>query len=165
TVREDGGHLGVASMTAAMLDEGAGGRTALELADEFEMLGARFGVGAGTHVSSMSLRAPAQQLPAALALAATVMLRPDFPEQELERLRAERLTALVRRYDEPNAIAGVIFDETLFGREHPYGRSGAGSEASLRALTTADLRAFHERYYRPNNVTAVVVGDIDRVAA
>lgn len=165
TVHDNPASLGVASMTAAMLDEGAGGRTALELADAFEMLGARFNVGAGTHIASISLRAPAQQLAAAMELAATVMLRPDFPEQELDRLRDERLTSLVRRYDEPSAIAGAIFDETLFGEEHPYGRSSIGTEASLRALTTADLRAFYEQYYRPNNVTAIVVGDIDREAA
>ena len=153
---------GVASMTAAMLDEGAAGRSALEIADAFEMLGARFGVGAGTHTSSMSLRAPSQRLADALSLAADVLLRPDFPDAELDRLRAERLTSLVRRYDEPGAIAGALFSQTLYGPEHPYGREDAGTVASLRAMTTADLRAFHERYYRPNNVTAIVVGDIDR---
>jgi predicted Zn-dependent peptidase len=90
------------------------------------------------------------------------MLRPDFPDAELDRLRAERLTSLVRRYDEPGAIAGALFSQTLYGSTHPYGREDAGTVASLRALTTADLRAFHEQFYRPNNVTAIVVGDIDR---
>jgi len=165
STRDDPALPGVASMTAAMLDEGAAGRSALEIADEFEMLGARFGVGAGTHTASMSLRAPTQQLPAALALAADVLLRPDFPEQELERLRKERLTSLIRRYDEPNAIASVLFSETLFGRDHPYGRPGIGTDASLRAMSVADLRAFHAQWYRPNNATAIVVGDIDRAGA
>jgi predicted Zn-dependent peptidase len=165
TARDDAAAPGVASMTAAMLDEGAGGRTALEIADAFEMLGARFGVGAGTHTSSMALRAPSQRIAEALALAADVVLRPDFPDAELDRLRAERLTSLVRRYDEPNAIAGAIFSQTLYGAAHPYGREDAGTAASLRALRTADLRAFHEQYYTPGNVTAILVGDIDRAAA
>jgi predicted Zn-dependent peptidase len=93
------------------------------------------------------------------------MLRPDFPDAELERLRAERLTSLVRRYDEPNAIAGAIFDQTLYGAAHPYGREAGGTVASLRAMSTADLRSFHERFYRPNNVTVILVGDIDRPTA
>ncbi|HEX2165874.1 MAG TPA: pitrilysin family protein [Longimicrobiales bacterium] len=165
TARDDQGEPGVASMTAAMLDEGAAGRAALEIADAFEMLGARFGIGAGTHTASMSLRAPSQRIDDALEIAADVVLRPDFPDAELDRLRAERLTSLVRRYDEPNAIAGALFGQTLYGTGHPYGREDAGTAASLRAMSTADLRAFHERFYRPNNVTAIIVGDIDRAAA
>jgi len=165
TARDDAASPGVASMTAAMLDEGAAGRSALEIADAFEMLGARFGVGAGTHTSSMSLRAPAQLMDDALAIAADVILRPDFPEAELDRLRAERLTALVRRYDDPGAIAGSLFSQTLYGTNHPYGREDAGTVTSLRSMSTADLQAFHERFYRPNNVTAIIVGDVDRPAA
>lgn len=165
TTRDEEAMPGLASMTAAMLDEGAAGRSALEIADAFEMLGARFGVGAGTHAASLSLRAPAQRLPEALRIAADVVRRPDFPDAELDRLRQERLTALVRRYDEPNAIAAALFDRTLYGTGHPYGREGGGTAASLRAMSTADLRAFHERFYRPNNLTAIVAGDIDRAVA
>lgn len=156
---------GLASLTAAMLDEGAAGMTSLDIADAFEMKGARFGIGAGTHVASVSLRAPAATIGEALQLAATVVTRPDFPQHELDRLRAERLTALVRRHDDPNAIMNVLFDETLFGREHPYGRSGFGGEPSLRALQVAELRAFHERFWRPNSTAAIVVGDIDEGSA
>ena len=165
TARDEPASPGIASMTAAMLDEGAAGRSALEIADAFEVLGARFGVGAGTHSSSMSLRAPSQRLADALGIAADVMLRPDFPDAELDRLREERLTSLLRRYDEPNAIASTLFSQTLYGADHPYGRDDAGTVASLRAMTTQDLRAFHQRFYRPNNVTAIVVGDIDRATA
>lgn len=161
TVRDAADRTGVAGMTAAILDEGAGGRSALEIADAFEMLGARFGIAAGTHSTSLSLRTTTDRLNEALAIAADVLLRPDFPEAELERLRAERLTALVRRHDEPGSIAAVLADATLFGPEHPYGRSAGGDEASLRAMTTADLRTFHERYYVPRTATAIIVGDID----
>jgi zinc protease len=156
---------GRASLTAAMLDEGAAGRTALEIADAFETLGVRFGVGAGAHTASMTLRAPTARLAQALELAADVLLRPDFPDEELERLRLDRLTSLVRRYDEPTAVASALADQTLFGAAHPYGRDGFGTDASLRATTTAHLRAFHERHYRPNNAAVVMVGDIDAAAA
>jgi zinc protease len=165
SVRDDAVHDGVASLTAAMLDEGAAGRTSLEIADAFEMMGARFAVGAGTHTANMTLRVPTPRLQEALALAADVVLRPEFPQHELDRLRTERLTSLVRRHDDPNAIAGALADATLFGAEHPYGRSGIGTDASLRAITAADLRSFHSRYYRPNSSTIIVVGDIDRPTA
>lgn len=156
---------GLASMTAEMLDEGAAGRSSLEIADAFEMLGARFRVGADLHHATLSLRASTPQLPAALALAADVLLRPDFPQQELERVRLDRLTSLVRRHDQPDAVAAVLVDRTLFGDAHPYGRGGFGTEASLRGMTTAELRTFHQRLYRPNNTTAIIVGDMDAAGA
>ena len=161
----DNTQLGIASLTAAMLDEGAAGRNALQIADEFEVLGARFSIGAGVHTTSLSVRASAPRIEAALKLASDVLLRPDFPAAELERLRAERLTGLVRRYDDPNSIASVLADETLFGKQHPYGRSSIGSEATLRALTVDHLRQFYRTYFAPSRTTAIVVGDIDAAGA
>jgi predicted Zn-dependent peptidase len=162
-VRDPDGRYGLASLTAEMLDEGAAGRSALELADAFEMLGARFGTNAGVHMASVSLRVPVARLSEAIDLMGDVVRRPDLPAQELERLRAEWLTTLIRRHDEPGAIAGALFDETLFGEGHAYGRDA--DEASIRAFTVADVRAFHERFYRPDNATMVVVGAIDADAA
>jgi predicted Zn-dependent peptidase len=158
SARDAAGRAGVAAMTANLLDEGAAGMSALELADAFEMLGARFGTGAGVHTASASLRVPVDRLTDAIALMADVVLRPDFPAAELERLRTEQLTGLIRRHDEPNAIAGALFDATLFGDTHPYGRDV--DEASLRALAIADVAAFHESFYRPANATLFVVGAI-----
>ena len=157
----DSARAGLASLTAAMLDEGAAGRNALQIADEFDVLGARFGIGAGLHSTTLTLRAPTERIEPALRLASDVLLRPDFPAAELDRLRAERLTALVRRHDDPGSIASVLSDATLFGPEHPYGRSAIGTAATLRAFTTDDLRAFYREHYTPARTTAVVVGDID----
>jgi zinc protease len=159
------GRDGLASLTAAMIDEGADGMSSLEIADAFEMQGARFGIGAGTHSASMTLRAPTARVQDALQLAARVLLRPEFPQHELDRLRTERLTSLIRRYDDPNSVMSVLFDETLYGRNPAYGRGGFGTPASLRQITVADLRSFHERFWRPNNATAVVVGDVDAATA
>lgn len=160
SVRDQEGRLGVASLTADMLDEGAGGRAALAIADTFEILGARFGVGAGTHHSTVSLRVPVTRLAAALPVMGDVVLRPDFPAAELERLRKERLTGLLRQHDEPNAIAAVLTSSALFGKAHPYGRSSTGDEASLRAVSVADLAAFHRQHWRPDNAALVIVGDV-----
>jgi zinc protease len=165
SVRDPANRDGMASLTAAILDKGAAGMASLEIADAFEFLGARFGMGAGTHSATMTLRAPAQRLPDALRLAADVMLRPDFPAHELDRIRTERLTGLIRRHDDPGSIVGALMDATLYGGDHAYGRSGFGTDAALRAVSVDDLRGFYQRYYRPNNATAVIVGDIDEASA
>lgn len=160
TVAEPAGQPGVASMTAAMLDEGAGGRSALELADEVDLLGAELSTGAGEHTAAISLHVPVARLEPALALMADVALRPDFPNSELERQRVDRLTEILQWRDEPAAIADLEFDRVLYGSTHPYGVPNLGTAASLAAMRVEDLRAFHERHYRPGAATLVIVGDV-----
>ncbi len=154
------GLTGLASMTADMMDEGAAGRDALQLADEIDFLGAQLSVQAAGHHSTVSLHTPRSRLDAALQLMADVALRPDFPAEELERKRLERLNQLLSARDEARTIASVIFDRTLYGTEHPYGKTSMGDEASIRAVQVEDLRRFHSTYFRPNNAFFVVVGDV-----
>ena len=151
---------GLASMTAAMLDEGAGTRRALELADAIAYLGADISVTAEQHRVTAALHTPVARLDSALALLADVTQRPTFASAELERLRSDRLTALVQQHDEARAVAQVLFMHTVYGDAHPYGRRTSGTEASLRALTPDDLRRFHATYFRPTNAALIVVGDV-----
>lgn len=161
SVAEPADRPGVAAMTAAMLDEGAAGRTALDLADEIDVLGADLSAGSGEHTASISLHVPVARLEPALALMADVTLRPDFPAAELDRQRVDRLTEILQWRDEPAAIAEIEFDRTLYGPSHPYGVPNVGTAASLAAMTVEDLQAFHERRYRPGSATLVVVGDVN----
>src|SRR5688500_6808131 len=101
------GKFGLASLTAAMLDEGAGTRDALALADAIDFLGASIGTGAGFDASSVSLYSPVARLNEALALMADVGVRPTFADNELERLRKERLTSLLQIKDNPPAIGAT----------------------------------------------------------
>jgi predicted Zn-dependent peptidase len=151
---------GLASITAAMLDEGAGTRSALELADAIAYLGADISVTAEQHRITAALHTPVARLDSALALLADVTLRPTFASAELERLRTDRLTALVQQHDEARAVAQVLFMHTVYGDAHPYGHRASGTEASLKALTPDDLRRFHAAYFRPTNAALIVVGDV-----
>ncbi len=153
---------GVASMTAAMLDEGAGAYSALELADAIDFLGARITTGSGQHTSVIALHTPVSKLDAALPLMSDIAVRPTFAAEELERLRKERLTSLVQWHDQPGTIASIAFSQTLYGSRHPYGVPSIGNEQSLRKMKAADLKRFHELYYNPNNVTLIVVGDVGK---
>jgi zinc protease len=154
------GKIGLATMTADMLDEGAGSRDALELADAIDFLGADISTGSGRHTTVISLNTPTTRLDDALPLMADVALRPTFPPDELERKRMARLTALMQWHDQPNTIAGVHFIRMLYGEAHPYGRTTSGDEASIKALSTKDMKKFHKAHFRPNNASLIVVGDI-----
>jgi predicted Zn-dependent peptidase len=152
---------GTASVAADMLDEGAGGKDALALADAIEFLGATIRSGAAWDYSTVSLSVPTARLEPALGLMADVALRPDFPGTELERLRKRALTALLQARAVPGQVASYALAQAVFG-SHRYGLPAGGTAASLKALTVADLRAFHSRHYRPGNAALVVVGDVTR---
>jgi zinc protease len=153
---------GLASFTANMLDEGAGGKDALQLADALDLLGADLSTGAGWDAAQLDLYVLKTNFAPALRLMADVVAKPDFPDREATRLREERLTALARGRDEPATIAGNAFQSLVFGAAHPYGRF-ATTEAT-RTLDRAKVSAFHASRYRPENATLILVGDVDPAA-
>jgi zinc protease len=151
---------GLASLTAGMLDEGAGARTALEIADEIDHLGAELGTSADRDAGYVTLNVLTKNLAPALDIFADVALRPRFDEREWKRVKNERLALLLERRDDPAYVARVVYDRVLYGEQHPYGRRVLGTEASVRALTTADLRRFHATHFSPRRAAFVVVGDV-----
>jgi zinc protease len=150
---------GIASFTANMLDEGAAGRSALEIADALDLLGASLTTTSGWDAAQASLYVLRPNFPQALQILADVVVRPDFPEREVSRLREERLTELARAKDNPGTIAGNAFQSLVYGAKHPYGRFA--STESARRYDRAALTRFHRAFYRPQGSTLILVGDVD----
>jgi predicted Zn-dependent peptidase len=112
------GKFGIATLTAAMLQEGAGARSSLELADAIDFLGADLTTTAGIDSSAVRLHVPVARLAEAVQLMADVALRPTFPGDELDRLRQERLTAILQARDNPATIDATAFNRVLYGTTH-----------------------------------------------
>ena len=154
------GKAGLASLTADLLDEGTPTRSALEISDQLARIGSALQVGAGWDSTTAGLRTLTRHLDRALEIYADVVTNPAFPDKELQRLRQQRLAALRQQRDSPEAIAGLVFQTVLYGRNHPYGHPLGGDEASLQSLSGEDVRAFYQSYFRPNNSALIVVGDV-----
>ena len=159
------GKYGAASLAAAMLTEGAGSRTALEIADAVDFLGADLNASSGIDSSAVRLHVPVARLADALPIMADVALRPTFPAEELERQRQQRLTNLLQARDDPATIASLAFSRVLYGPEHRFGTATMGTAATIKGFTPGDLTTFYRGAFRPENATLLVVGDItpDRV--
>ncbi len=151
--------LGLADFTASMLTRGTASRTHFEIYDCLETVGASLGVSAGTHTGGFSGRALAEDLELLLELAAETLREPLFPPDELERLRAQILTGLALRSENPEAMAGLRFDELVYPG-HPYSRPEEGWPETVSAIHRQDLIAFHQTYYGPHNMNIVVVGGL-----
>lgn len=154
------GKAGLATLTANMLDEGAGKRDALGLAEQIGYLAISLGTSAGMEQSTVSLHSTRATLDSAMGLMADVVLRPTFPDKEFDRLKSERLTALLQEQDRGPSLANRAYAALIYGEEHPYGRSTSGVKETAESLTRDDVVNFWKQWYLPNNATLVIVGDL-----
>jgi zinc protease len=156
---------GLATFTAAMLQQGAGTRSALEVADEAAFLGAELTTTASLDGAVASVHVPKRRLEAALDLLADVVLRPAFSDSEVNRQRELRGAQLVQQRDEPVTVANVAFPAIVFGSAHPYGHPLNGTDAATAALARPRVVEFYRTYYRPDAARVLIVGDINLAEA
>ncbi|MFH1197389.1 MAG: pitrilysin family protein [bacterium] len=153
---------GAASLAMSMMDEGTKKRDALQISEELAMLGSYVGTGANLDMSSVSLSALKANLDASLDIFADVILNPSFPDNELERLRKERYVQIQREKASPTQMGLRVVPQFIYGKNHAYGLpfSGSGYEETVKKITKEDLVNYHKTWFKPNNATLVIVGDI-----
>ncbi|HWW62099.1 MAG TPA: pitrilysin family protein [Thermoanaerobaculia bacterium] len=151
---------GIAALVADLLDEGAGTRDGIQLAEDVGLLGGALGTGADWDASYVSLDVLSRYAETANSIFGDVVQKPALPEDGLERVRAERLTDLLQQRDEPAAIAGKRFANLLYG-SGAYGLSTIGTTETVARITIDDVRRFFATHYIPNNASIVIAGDIE----
>jgi len=162
----DGAQAGVASLTNALLDQGAGGLDADQIARGLDQYGAELGNGSERDMAWLSLRSLSERklLDPSLELFRKVLSQPDFPQADFERERQRTLVGLQYEKQKPDAIVKKAFYQSLYG-EHPYANHPSGTPESVQALSVDALRAFYRRYYVAQNATLVIVGDLSEKRA
>ena len=151
---------GLAGFTAQMLPEGTNSKSSLEIAQAFEFIGSRLSADGRREYTLLSAETLTKHWPTALELSADLVLNPNFPDHELERVRREHLTELRRGKDEPNAVAEQLMAGLVFNADSGYGHPLSGTEKSIGALTRDDLVNQFTRDYGPASANLIVVGDI-----
>jgi len=152
------GRPGLAAITADMLDEGCGDRSALDVHEALGRIGAQLDTDVGYDATLIGLTTLGRFLDQGLELVADMLIRPRLEQREFDRVRELRLNRLLQLRDMPPALADRVFAQLLY-RNHPYGHMPIGTEGALRALTLRDITAFHRRAFRPADVTVVLAGD------
>jgi zinc protease len=153
------GHEGLASLTADMIDEGTGERTAIDVADALARIGASYSGRAGHDSAVFALSTLTRFADRGAGLLADLVLRPSLRAVDLVRVRAQRLDRLRQMRDIPQATAEREFLRLLYGA-HPYGHQAIGTVASIETLTDERVAAFHASAYRPAGACLVVAGDL-----
>jgi len=158
---EDPAKSGLASFTAASLMRGTQNRDFNTIASQLEDIGADLDIGAGTHRGMFGGKALAEDLDVLLDILSDSLRNPIFPQEQVERLRGERLTWLSYSQQNTRYRASRAFREHLYPQEHPYHRSTRGSLETLPTISIDDMRAFQQKHYGPRDMRIAIVGAVN----
>ena len=151
--------LGLAALTADLLDEGSTHYTAIELHEALSRIGGHLNIEVTSDATVVALTTLARHTHEALRLLSEVVTRPRFYPDDVARVRDLRLHRIRQMRQVPSAVADRVFLESLYGA-HPYGHLAIGIDSDLRAMGPTDVSAFHARWYSPSRWTLVAVGDV-----
>jgi zinc protease len=157
---------GLARLTHAMLDQGAGGLSDIEIASRLADVGAQLGGLFDRDRAGVSLRtlSSARERDAATAMLMTILHKPEFPQAVMLRERARLLAALREEESKPGEVGEKAFYEALYGKQG-YGLPESGTPASLNRLKRADLLAWYKSRYRAGSAVISIIGDLSRAEA
>ncbi len=155
---------GLANLTASLVRYGTKTRTAQQIAEDIDFLGASLTSSAGRDVANLKLTVLKKDLPASLKIFQDVLLNPIFPASELQSMVQRLKGTLKSQEDDPGIVAARAFRRTLFG-DHPFGLPQIGTADSLSRITQIDLVKYHRQLYRPNNAILTIVGDLTQEEA
>lgn len=159
SLRETTDKAGLANLTASLLTEGTENRTASEISEAVEFVGATLNASGGDDYITVNLSVLSKDLELGFELLSDVLLNPSFPEDEITK-KIERIKgSLIAREEDPGFVASREFKKAVFGA-YPYGRLISGSPETLDRIKRDDLVNFHSAYYVPNNAIMSVVGDV-----
>lgn len=151
---------GLAKITATMLTRGTKTRSAEQIAEDIEFLGASIDSGAGRLSSFVTITVTTDKLAPALRIFSDVVTKPKFADEELELLKSQTLDELKFNLTQPGYLANYVASKAVFG-EHPIG----GTPESIKQITSAGVKNFYQSIYRPTNAVLIFVGDISVPAA
>jgi len=150
---------GLAGFVASMLSEGTKTRTGDQLSADLQMLGTTVGAGIGVESGSIGFMSTKSKFEPTLAILEDMLVNPVFPAEALERLKARTIVNIKQSRDRTAFIASNVFSKTVYGTEHPYGRTT--TEASVSGITRDDLVNLYQRYFQPGRAIITVVGDVN----
>ena len=149
---------GTAAVVAEMLTKGAGKRDALTIAKELDGVGAGVSASSSGDITNVTGESILKHMPIMLDIFSEVLRSATFPEDELTKLKKQKISEVKLEKANGNAMLQVMSRKIAYGTNHPSARHK--SEASYNAITIDEIKKFYSTYYRPNNATLAVVGDV-----
>jgi zinc protease len=159
SVRDPHDKVGLAQMTAGLLDKGTTSRSEAQIADLIDGLGASLAAGAGDDFITVSAQGLSPYAGTLFSLVADVTLHPIFPQEELDRARTRTLNEVTSALSQPGTLMAAALNRVIYGA-YPYGDFSSGLPKTLATITRDDVKRFHDTLFVPTGSTLFLVGDI-----
>lgn len=153
---------GLSYLTSLVLDEGADGMNALQLSDEFDMLGSSFNISTDNDLVNLSLQTLSGNFDRSLELFSKVLLKPSFNDDDFNREKKKLITRIMQSKDEPDYLADQIFDRVILGKSNSYSSPVSGYEETVESISVDEVKLHYARFFSPSNSSLIVVGDLDQ---
>ncbi len=151
---------GLAQFTSAALNRGTKKYTFQKLNETLDRVGMSIGAAARVDHASFFGKCLKEDLDLWLGIAEEVLLRPTFPEREVNKLRGQFVTGLRQAKEDTRCVAAEEFNKLCYPPGHPFHRMDDGTEETVSRLKASTLERFHSRFFRPEGALFVVVGDV-----
>jgi zinc protease len=155
---------GAASLTANLLDEGAGDLDGKTFHERLESHAIELGFQVGRDNFHGTLRTLTEHSQEAFDLLRLALTAPRFDADALDRVRRQVLSSIRRASTNPNDLASQRWWQTAFP-DHPYGRESKGTLDTVAAISAGDMRDYVKRVFARNELKIAIVGDVDAKAA
>ena len=152
--------LGVANLTADLMNKGTASKTTEQLEEAIQNLGASIRVSASKEEITISGTTLKRHYPATLALAKEMLLQPRFDAEEFELLKKATLAELRQQKANPNAVASNAFNELIYGEDNIRAKNILGTTESVSSISLDDIKLYYNNYISPSITKMMVVGDI-----
>lgn len=151
---------GLAHLFTLMIDEGAGKYSALELSEEFEILGSSFSASCNHDNVFLSLKSLSENFERSMELFSSIILEPHFKDEDFQRERRKVQVRLLQQKDEPEELADLAFERIVHAEKNPYSFSTLGYDEGICDLSIEDVKTFYEKNFSPKNSFLAVTGNI-----
>lgn len=156
---------GLTWLCARVIDRGTATRTADQVAEVLDDRGVALRITTNRHALTLSCVCLSEDFPEMLGVIADIVRAPVFPQEQIDKRRAETITLIRQDQDNPALRAGEMLQELLYGSCHPYGRPAKGTVESVERIGRADLVEFHANRFAPGTLSLVIVGDMETASA
>ncbi|MEJ7692221.1 pitrilysin family protein [Daejeonella sp.] len=159
---KDPGKAGIASLTAAMLNEASQKYSSEEISSQLEKLGSSISFSSGSDRMNISVQSLTKNLDATLALLEERMLRPRFDQADFDRLKKQTLESIANQSTQAPVVASNVYNKLLYGEGNIMAIPGIGTTASVGSITLDDVKKFYSDNFSASVANIVVVGDTEQ---
>lgn len=152
--------LGLAQLTASMVQEGTTESTPEEISNRLAKLGSSVNGGAGDEFSNITIRTLTENAEATMDIATEILFKPRFLQEDFDRVKANAIQGIRAAKKQPTGVATNAFNQILFGKDNAFSYPNAGTEETVSSITLDDVKVFYADHFSASVAQVIAVSNM-----